>query len=83
MRPVKFPPEKAVSIDLLRHFEFSEGAMYEALANEVSNFSEAVDLVERTKLTDQSKAYVDKKAGDYKQWIRKSEGHGRCEAGAA
>ncbi len=68
------PLEKAVSIDLLRHFEFSEGAMYEALANEVSNFSEAVDLVERTKLTDQSKAYVDKKAGDYKQWIENPKG---------
>ncbi|MDZ4837656.1 MAG: hypothetical protein SGJ27_28050 [Candidatus Melainabacteria bacterium] len=70
----KIPPAKAPSAELLKAFGSSQADLYNAVANEVANFTEAVELIESSKLSKESSDYVSKKAGDFKHWLDNPKG---------
>jgi protein tyrosine/serine phosphatase len=67
------PPKRVPGADLIKAFA-SEADMFRAIANEVGNFTEACDLVERTKLSKESNDYVEAKAKGYRNWIEHPKG---------
>lgn len=70
----KVPAAKAPSPELLKAFGNSQADLHIALANEVANITEAVELIETSKLSRESSEYVSRKAGDYKHWIENPKG---------
>lgn len=63
------PPQPKASAELLKSFGTSEAALNQAISNELTNFNEAVELVQKSKLTPESAKYVEGKAAAYKRWL--------------
>lgn len=77
------PPEKPPSAALLKAFGSMPANMYDgstnlynAVADEIANFRDTLDLIEKKSagLTAESRDYVAKKAGDYRQWLENPRG---------